>query len=143
MDHLVGTYVVYLLVAIPLTFWVGRTLYRNGRVFLLDVFDGDDDLAAAVNHLLVVGFYLVNLGYVLLALRVGHAVLTTQAAMEALSVKLGAVALVLGAMHLANLYVLNKLRRRAVQQARTGHGRPPVAPDAVWSAAPATPPVPA
>ncbi len=118
MDHLVGTYLAYLLVAIPLTLWVGRTLYRNGRVFLLDVFDGDDALAAAVNHLLVVGFYLVNLGYVLLALRVGHTVVTTQAAMEALSVKLGAVALVLGGMHLGNLYVLNRLRRRAVQQTR-------------------------
>ena len=71
----------------------------------------------------------------LLALKVGHAVVTTQAAVEALSVKLGAVSLVLGGVHLANLYVLNKLRRRAVQQSR-GPGRPPVAPDAVWGAPP-------
>jgi hypothetical protein len=134
VDHLVATYFAYLLVAVPLTIWVGRTLYRNGRVFLFDVFDGDEDLASAVNHLLVVGFYLVNLGYVLLALRVGHSVVTTQGAMEALSVKLGAVSLVLGGMHLANLYVLNRLRRRAVQHA-AGIGRPPVAPDAVWAPA--------
>lgn len=133
MDHLVVTYVAYLLVAVPLTIWVGRTLFRSGRVFLLDVFDGDEDLAAAVNHLLVVGFYLLNLGYVLLALRVGQPVVTAQGAVEALSVKLGAVSLVLGGVHLANLYVLNRLRRRAVQQ-RRGPGRPPVAPDAVWGA---------
>ena len=137
MDHLVATYTAYLLLAVPLTIWVGRTLYSNGRVFLLDVFDGDQDLAAAVNHLLVVGFYLLNLGYVLLALRVGHSVVTTQSALEALSVKLGAVSLVLGGIHLANLYVLNKLRRRAVQQNR-GPGRPPVAPDAVWGPPPTT-----
>jgi hypothetical protein len=136
MDHLVATYLVYVALAVPLTLWVGRTLYRNGRVFLLDVFDGDEDLASAVNSLLVVGFYLVNLGYVLMALRVGTSVVTTQAAVEALSVKLGGVALVLGALHLGNLYVLNKLRRRAVQQ-RALPGRPPVAPDAVWGPAPA------
>ncbi len=131
MGHLVVTYAVYLLVAVPLTVWVGRTLFRSGRVFLLDVFDGDEDLASAVNHLLVVGFYLLNLGYVLLALRVGQSVVTAQAAVEALSVKLGAVSLVLGVVHLGNLFVLNKLRRRALQHSR-GAGRPPVAPDAVW-----------
>ncbi len=136
MDHLVVTYLVYVSLAVPLTLWVGRTLYRNGRVFLLDVFDGDEDLAAAVNSLLVIGFYLVNLGYVLLALRVGTTVVTTQAAVEALSVKLGGVALVLGALHLGNLFVLNKLRRRAVNQ-RVLPGRPPVTPDAVWAPAPA------
>ncbi len=136
MNALVFTYFAYLALAVPITLWVGNTLRRNGRVFLLDVFDGDEDLSSAVNHLLVVGFYLLNLGYVLLALKVGHSVVTAQAAVEALSVKLGAVSLVLGGVHLANLYVLNKLRRRAVQQSR-GPARPPVAPDAVWGAPPA------
>jgi hypothetical protein len=133
MDHLVTTYLAYLLLAVPLTVWVGRTLFRSGRVFLLDVFDGDEELAAAVNHLLVVGFYLLNLGFVLLALRVDHAVLTAQAGVETLSVKLGAVSLVLGAVHLTNLFVLNRLRRRAVQGNRL-QSRPPVEPDAVWGA---------
>ena len=133
MDHLVATYAAYLALAVPLTLYVGRTLHRNGRVFLLDVFEGDDDLASAVNSLLVVGFYLVNTGYVLLALRVGTEVATTQAALEALSVKLGAVALVLGGLHLGNVYVLNRLRRRAVSASRPQLQRPPVAPDAIWA----------
>jgi hypothetical protein len=135
MDHLVVTYLAYVLLAVPLTIWVGRTLFRSGRVFLLDVFGGDEELASAVNHLLVVGFYLLNLGYVLMALRIADTVVTTQAAVEALSVKLGAVSLVLGAIHLGNLYVLNKLRRRAVLQAQV-QTRPPVQPDAVWGAPP-------
>ena len=133
MDYLVVTYIAYLLVAVPLTVWVGRTLFRNGRVFLVDVFDGDEDLANAVNHLLVVGFFLVNLGYIALALKVGHDVSSTRQSIEALSVKAGAVSLVLGGMHFANLYVLNRLRRRSVASARQlGELRPPVAPDAVW-----------
>ncbi|HWH27424.1 MAG TPA: hypothetical protein VNU26_00435 [Mycobacteriales bacterium] len=134
MNHLAATYALYVLLAVPLTVWVGRTLFRNGKVFLLDVFAGDDDLASAVNSLLVVGFYLVNIGYVLLALRIGTQVTTTTDAFEALSVKLGAVALVLGALHLGNVYVLNNLRRRAVQSSRMqALHRPPVEPDAVWT----------
>jgi hypothetical protein len=131
MDPLVPTYAAYLLLTVPLVLWVGSTLRRNGRVFLLDVFDGDEELATAVNSLLVVGFYLVNLGYVSIALKVGAQVSTATQAIEALSLKVGTVVLVLGVLHLANLYVLNKLRRRSQLTSRSD-ARPPVAPDAVW-----------
>ena len=66
MTWTVGTYVLYLLVTVPLTVWVATTLSRNGRVFLEDVFAGDERLAHAVNRLLVVGFCLLNLGFVML-----------------------------------------------------------------------------
>lgn len=132
MDPLVVTYAAYLALSVPVTLWVGSTLRRSGRVFLLDVFDGDEELSSAVNHLLVVGFYLVNLGYVSMALKTTDAVTDATSAIETLSVKVGTVVLVLGVLHLANLYVLNKLRRRAQAQPRST-GRPPVAPDAVWA----------
>lgn len=131
MEPLVVTYTAYLAIAVPITLWVGSTLRRNGRVFLLDVFDGDEELAAAVNHLLVVGFYLVNLGFVSIALKTAEPVVDATTALEALSLKVGTVVLVLGMLHLANLFVLNKLRRRA-QLTNAAGGRPPVAPDAVW-----------
>ena len=60
-------YISYLAISIGLTIWVARTLYRSGRVFLLDAFHGNADLADSVNHLLVVGFYLINIGYIALA----------------------------------------------------------------------------
>lgn len=133
MNPIVFTYIAYLALAVPITLWVGSTLRRNGRVFLLDVFDGDEELAQAVNHLLVVGFYLVNLGFVSIALKTEDRVVDSQSALEALSVKVGTVVLVLGVLHLANLFVLNKLRRRA-QQSRTPPARPPLPPESVWSA---------
>lgn len=69
MDLTVVTYVIYLLISIALTVWVARTLSRNGRVFIGDVLHGNEKLADAVNQLLVVGFYLVNIGFVTLYLR--------------------------------------------------------------------------
>ena len=119
MDATVTTYVVYLLLSVPLTVWVGRTLYRNGALFLVDVFKGDEALASAVNHLLVVGFYLLNLGYVSLALKLGHTVASAQESIEALSLKVGAVSVVLGVVHLSNVFVLNAFRKRATEPAPT------------------------
>jgi hypothetical protein len=125
-DYLVVTYVLYLVISIVLTVWVARTLFRNGRVFLVDVFRGNASLADSVNHLLVVGFYLINLGYVTLALKLGYEVSSTRGSIEALSTKVGWVLLVLGAMHFFNLYVFSRMRRRAVLEVMP----PPVQPDA-------------
>jgi hypothetical protein len=125
MDYTVGTYLGYLAISIALTIWVGRTLHKNGRVFLVDVFAGNEALADSTNHLLVVGFYLVNLGYVAFALTLGHDVPNLRRAIEATSEKVGGVLLVLGLMHFLNLYVFSRVRRRA----NLGRALPPIEPD--------------
>ena len=125
MDLTVLTYVVYLVISIGLTVWVAMTLSKAGKVFLSTVFHGDEKLAEAVNHLLVVGFYLVNLGFVALWLKTSDSVANAQAVFTELSVKVGTVLLVLGALHLSNVYILNRMRRRALDDANP---RPPVRP---------------
>jgi hypothetical protein len=119
------TYLIYLAISVALTIWVARTLHKNGRVFLVDVFHGNEALADSVNHLLVVGFYLINFGYVSLALKLGYAVTTSQESIEALSVKVGMVLLVLGGMHFFNLFIFSRMRRRSNRFTEP----PPVAPD--------------
>ncbi|MEY9876045.1 hypothetical protein ABH931_005552 [Streptacidiphilus sp. MAP12-33] len=137
MNSTVVTYVVYLALSLSLTVWVGRTLSRAGRVFLADVFHGNEKLAEAVNHLLVVGFYLVNLGFVALWLRVGdNDVQDVPGVFRALSYKVGTVLLVLGVMHLLNVYVLNRFR---VSARTRNEPRPPVPPTG-WTL-PTAPPV--
>src|SRR5438309_6110302 len=110
----VWMYLIYLVISVALTIWVARTLHKNGRIFLVDSFLGNEPLADSVNHLLVVGFYLINIGYVTLALKYGAAAANPQEAVETLSTKIGLVLLVLGAMHFFNLAVFTKMRRRAL-----------------------------
>jgi hypothetical protein len=123
--YVVGAYVVYLIVSIALTVWVARTLVRNGRVFLVDSFLGNESLADSVNHLLAVGFYLINVGYIALALRYGEKPADMAQTIETLSTKVGLVLLVLGVMHFFNLYVFSRMRRRALLR----NQKPPVSPE--------------
>lgn len=109
------TYAFYLAISIALTVWVARTLSKSGRIFLVDSFDRNEQLADSVNHMLVVGFYLVNMGYVTLALQLGSKPTDVQQAIEFLSTKIGLVLLVLGAMHFFNLFVIAKWGRRAAE----------------------------
>src|SRR5437763_15127163 len=126
MDPKLAMYLAYLLFSAGLTAWVARVLYRNGQVFLDDAL-GNERLALSVNRLLVVGFYLLNLGYVAVAIRVSGTVATATDAVQTLSVKIGLVLLVLGVVHMGNLYVLSRFRRRRLLDAAP----PPVAPSLV------------
>jgi len=123
MNYVVVTYAFYLAISIALTVWVARTLHKNGRLFLVDAFHGNEALADSINHLLVVGFYLINIGYVSLALKYGDKATNLQELLEALSTKVGAVLVILGGMHFFNLYVFSKMRRRGLL-----HSAPPPIP---------------
>jgi hypothetical protein len=116
------TYLIYLLISIGLTVGVGWALARSGRTFLREVFGGNDGLAEAVNRLLVVGFYLLNLGFVTLTMRTPAAVDGARQGLQVLSVKIGEVLLVLGALHFANLAVFARFRSHAQQQDLLTHG---------------------
>lgn len=126
MNWTVGAYITYLLIAIPITIWVARTLSHNGKVFLADVFKGEAGLADAVNTLLVVGFYLLNLGFVMLFLRAGGEVHDLTGLFEQLSVKVGTVMLVLGAVHFTNVLVFSSMRRKGRHDAM--QFQPPMTP---------------
>lgn len=123
--YLVPTYAIYLVLSVVLTVWVARTLHRHGRVFLITAFHGDESLADSVNHLLVVGFYLINLGWVTLALKTAIIPQDIGEVFEILSYKLGVVLLILGAMHFFNIYVFNRMRKNAMYD----QASPPVEPD--------------
>lgn len=134
-NTIVIAYAVYLLISVTLTVWVARTLHKRGAIFLVDAFQGNAELAASVNHLLVVGFYLINIGFVSLALKSNALVTTSRSAIEMLSDKLGCVMLILGGMHFFNLFVFSRIRSRAGSGPRrppysSVTSSPPVAPDA-------------
>ncbi len=116
MNYTIITYSIYLPVSVALTYWVASTLFKNGRVFLIEIFHAQELLANSVNKLLLVGFYLVNIGYAVYTLKITSTISDTQQVIETLSLKLGWIILVLGAMHFFNLFILFNLRRKAKQQ---------------------------
>src|SRR3954469_3304723 len=130
-QNLVTVYVVYAGASVGLTIWLARTLAKSGEVFLEDVFADNPRMAAAVNRLLVVGFYLLNLGYAFLTLKASTPAVTGVEAIETLAMKLGALLLSLGALHFFNMYLFHRIRRRA--QIRLAP--PPVKPQMVHNGA--------
>ena len=123
-DFVVWSYITYLTLSVSITVLVARTLHRNGRVFLVDAFGGHQVLADSVNHLLVVGFYLINVGYVALAMDSGLQPVSLRTSIAFIATRVGWVLVVLGVMHFFNIFVFSRFRRRGMVR----HAPPPVAP---------------
>jgi len=102
-------FIVYLVFSIFITVYVSRTLSKNGLAFLIQGFKGNVELARSTNHLLVVGFYLVNLGFVLLRMQTNIVVETFDRLIVYQAEGLGLVLLVLGVAHFFNMYVIHRI----------------------------------
>jgi predicted PurR-regulated permease PerM len=133
-SKIVLAYMIYLPLVLGLTLYVARTLFTNGRTFMLDIFKGKEDIANATNKLFEVGFYLLNMGFALLILKIdqgqrfeydaalGEQVTTytrlldtNQEMVEALASKVGGFAIYLGVMLFLNLYMFFRGRKKARQ----------------------------
>ena len=120
------TYLLYLAISAAITIWVARTLHDRGRIFLVNCAKGNEQLADSINDLLVVGFYLVNFGYVTLALKYGTKPTNVSEAIEFLSTKVGLVLLILGAMHFFNIFIFTRMGQK--KPPRRVEGDSPFAP---------------
>lgn len=134
----IGIYIAYLLLSMGLTIAVGVALSRSGRVFLTEVLGGNRALADAVNRLLIVGFYLLTLGFIALVMRPPGAITSAAQAAQVLSIKVGEVLLVLGAAHVAGVTVVRRFGRRAAAQTPASAAAPASPASPAVAAAPAS-----
>lgn len=103
ISFILTAYLIYLPVAILLTWYVAHTLFKSGKIFMMDIFHGREVIANSTNRLFEVGFYLLNLGFALLILRIGHQLENNQSMIEALSRKVGGYSIYLGVMLFMNM----------------------------------------
>lgn len=117
MKNLIVTaYLIYLPVVIFLTFYVAHSLFKNSIVYMKDIFNGREEIAAATNTLFKIGFYLMNLGFGLYILRIAANVITAQDAIEVLSMKVGGFSIYLGIMLFINMYFFFRGKRIAKEK---------------------------
>ncbi|AYB33785.1 hypothetical protein [Chryseolinea soli] len=110
-SYVLTAYLIYLPVTLLLTWYVAHTLFKNSRVFMLDIFRGKTEIAMATNKLFEVGFYLLNVGFALWILEIYAEVASSQQVVEILSKKIGGFSIYLGVMLFFNLYLFFRGRK--------------------------------
>src|SRR5689334_14226911 len=109
-------YLIYLPIALFLTWFVAHSLFKNGLIFMRDIFFGREDIAKATNSLFKIGFYLLNIGFALFILRIYSTLTGMQDTIEVLSAKIGGFSIYLGVMLFFNLYLFFRGKRVAKQK---------------------------
>lgn len=116
MNYNILTYALYFIVLLFVVLYVGQMLYKNGRPFLVNTFSGNETLADAVNKFLLAGYYLTNIGYTIIALKIWDNVPSPIAMLNVLSFKIGAIVITLGMMHFVNIISLVLIGKNRKQQ---------------------------
>jgi hypothetical protein len=111
-------YLIYLPVVIVLTWYVAHTLFKNSKVFMLDIFNGKAEIAVATNKLFETGFYLLNLGFAFWVMEITNDILATRSMLEILSAKIGGYCIYLGISLFFNLYLFFRGRRISKEKSR-------------------------
>jgi len=118
------SYLSYLVLSVVMTVWVARTLSKNGEVFLVKCFGQDETLAKSTNHLLVVGFYLINIGFIAVRLDGWNSMQAVSNVIPYVGSKVGFSVLVLGGMHFFNMMMIAKYGRTVTNWMRNNEERP-------------------
>jgi hypothetical protein len=111
-------YLVYLPVVITLTWYVAHVLFKNSKIFMLDIFQGKPEIALSTNKLFETGFYLLNLGFALLIMEIATEIFDSRTMLEILSTKIGGFSIYLGIMLFFNLYLFFRGRRISRERTR-------------------------
>lgn len=123
MEHskIIIGYIIYLPIVIILTIYISKMLFKNGRLFMIDIFKGKEDIALATNKLFEIGFYLINIGFALFIMKIYYSSnydMSNQTLMEILSRKIGGFTIYLGIMLFLNLFLFFRGRRKSRQSLR-------------------------
>ena len=117
-------YIIYLPIVIVLTIYISKMLFKNGRLFMIDIFKGKEEIALATNKLFEIGFYLINIGFALFIMEIytsSYSTMSYQTLMEILSKKIGGFTIYLGIMLFLNLYLFFRGRRKSKQTFTSNH----------------------
>ena len=115
-------YLIYLPIVISLTIYISKMLFKNGKLFMIDIFRGKEDIALATNKLFEMGFYLINIGFALYIMKIysysPNYEMSYQTLMETLSKKIGGFTIYLGVILFFNLFLFFRGRKKSKESSK-------------------------
>ncbi|MUU79572.1 hypothetical protein [Winogradskyella endarachnes] len=112
MSYNTITYLIYLPIICFIMLKVGWLFYKNGEVFLLDIFQQNQPLVSSINKLLLIGYYLLNIGYAILTISYWEHLESTIEIINSLSLTLGRIIIILALMHYNNIFILKFINKQ-------------------------------
>lgn len=112
MSFNIIAYSIYLLVTVYVTVVVGYGFHKHGHYLILDLFNGNEPATKAINNMLLVGYYLVNIGYLALSITTWPTLVNWADTIGLLFDRVSIILILLGLLHVNNIVWLHILSKR-------------------------------
>lgn len=112
MNSNIIAYIIYIILTVFIIYHVGRMFHRNGRIFILQLHRGDTGTTDTINNILLVAYYLFNMGYAFLRLRLWERVSSPAQLIASVSNHIGVLILILAVTHYFNMLLIYWLSQK-------------------------------
>jgi len=101
-------YVIYLLITTFIIIKVGKICYRNGNIYVAQLIPEHEDLCQKTNQVLLIGYYLLNLGYCAMTLISWDKIISYSQLIEIISTKTATIICIIAMLHYFNIFIITK-----------------------------------
>jgi hypothetical protein len=107
-------YLIYLSLTGIIIIKVGRLCYDNGNIFVSQLIPNHEELCHQINKMLLIGYYLLNLGYCAMTIISWEKINTANQLIEIIATKSAIIILTIGFMHYINIILLTKYIKKLI-----------------------------
>lgn len=107
-------YVIYLLITTFIIINVGKICYRNGNIYVAQLIPEHKDLCQKTNQVLLIGYYLLNLGYCAMTLISWDKIISYPQLVEVISIKTATIICIIAILHYFNIFILTKYIQKLI-----------------------------
>lgn len=113
--YTIVAYLFYLFLSVFTVVGVGRSLHRQGKIYLFGECP-DDKLSTSTNNFLYIGYCLLNTGFALFFLGTGKPLASLTESIEFVAASQGIIFLTLGLLHFLNILLAPKIVRALLEK---------------------------
>lgn len=113
--NLIG-YGIFLILMAFIIVVVGKICYRNGNIFVAELIPGHLALCQQINKSLLIGYYLVNIGYCAVTLSFWSSITSWPMLVEVIALKMAAIIIILSVLHYINIFFLTTQVQKLIKQ---------------------------
>jgi hypothetical protein len=107
-------YLIYLSLTSVIIIKVGKLCYDNGNIFVSQLIPNHEALCLQTNKMLLIGYYLLNLGYCAITIISWEKIQTSNQLIEIIATKSAIIILTIGFMHYINIILLTKYIKKLI-----------------------------
>ena len=112
MNYNIFSYFIYGCITVYIIYWVGKLFHRNGRIFILRLFHQDESMTDTTNNILLIAYYLFNIGYAVVQFSFWDKVSDIKSMIASISMKTGVLVTILAITHYFNIYLIYFLSKK-------------------------------